>query len=346
MNREIIKFVKNRFLFIRNLKWIIGPIKNKKIFHSLKKNIFFLLKQKKTNIIFIHLQEHIGDIVACEPVSRYAKNKYPNYKVCWVINYKYISLVKCNKNIDYILPVTCIFEWIILRKLIRKNNNFKIIDLHINGRQDIYFPIKLHNPNKHGITLDNYYDYGTLLEAFSLAANLPKLGEQPIFYFCKKPIRTIKDKYIVVHCSSNEEERNWDTKKWNELAKYLIEKGFTVVEIGLNNIITLEDKKYINYCGKKDFQEIAEVIYFSELFIGIDSGFAHFANALKIPSIILLGHYRKFKKYLPYTGFLKENKDLMIIQYNGKVKDIPNKLVIDKIEKVLSVKEEGKICPK
>jgi len=62
-----------KFLF----KWSKGFIKNKKLSYSLIVNITFLLKLKRKNIIFIHLQEHIGDIVACELVSRYAKNKYP-----------------------------------------------------------------------------------------------------------------------------------------------------------------------------------------------------------------------------------------------------------------------------
>jgi len=325
-------------MFKTLILYALGFIKNKTFFPSLFNNIFFIVlnKVKYENIVWIHLQEHIGDIVACEPVSLYAKKTYPNAKIFWITKIQYESLVKCNPNIDQVLTMTCILEWILLKKIIKKD---KIIDLHIHNRRDSYFPISLTNPNSYSITLENYYSYGSILESFSLSAGIPKLNAQPIFHFCQNNTENTLEKYIVFHCSSNESIKNWDTDKWLQLLKKLTHNNYTIVEIGLSNVIKTTNSRYLNYCGKKDFQDIAKIISNAELFIGIDSGFAHFANALKIPSVILLGHYRIFKMYMPYTGFFADNINDMVIQHNGLPSQIPVDIVIQKAIKLLNNKE-------
>jgi ADP-heptose:LPS heptosyltransferase len=42
------------------------------------------------------------------------------------------------------------------------------------------------------------------------------------------------------------------------------------------------------------------IISQANIFIGVDSGFAHIANAAGIPSILLLGAFGPFKKHVPW----------------------------------------------
>jgi heptosyltransferase-3 len=48
--------------------------------------------------------------------------------------------------------------------------------------------------------------------------------------------------------------------------------------------------------------ETAEVIKRADLFIGIDSGPAHLANAVGTPGVIILGSFENFSRYTPYSG--------------------------------------------
>ncbi|MOA17479.1 hypothetical protein D3C78_1377400 [compost metagenome] len=73
----------------------------------------------------------------------------------------------------------------------------------------------------------------------------------------------------------------------------------------------------------------------AELFIGIDSSFAHFANALNIKGIILLGHYRAFKTYMPYTGYYTYSEGGKIINSEGAVSEIGSDLVKNEISKII-----------
>ncbi|HEX2853335.1 MAG TPA: glycosyltransferase family 9 protein [Opitutaceae bacterium] len=58
-------------------------------------------------------------------------------------------------------------------------------------------------------------------------------------------------------------------------------------------------------------------------FLGIDSGPAHLANALERPSVVLPGRYRGVDRYLPYTGFLRENAVELVGQWDGPIASLP-----------------------
>jgi len=55
-------------------------------------------------------------------------------------------------------------------------------------------------------------------------------------------------------------------------------------------------------------REIAYVIKKSSVLIGIDSAFAHFANAMSVPFVAILGKFYNFEKYMPYSGDMAGNR--------------------------------------
>jgi heptosyltransferase-3 len=297
---------------------------------------FVFLKSNKEKKVIIVLTEHLGDIVACEPVSRYAKSEYLGHKVLWVVNKKYQVVLKGNHNIDNVISLGCLSEWIFLKKLVVLFSNYKIIDLHIDKRRCTKYQFKNRNKNRLGITLSNYYNYGNLLESFSLASGISKLNDKPKLYLNEddKPEISLPQNFIVIHTQSNEEERNWSVKKWNEVVNYIGEKfGYQVIEIGLQSILNNESDFYINLCGKLNLREYAFIISKSKCFIGVDSSFAHFANALDIKSLCLLGRYRIFEKYNPFSGV---DSKIKILQHNDLLATLPSSHVINEINNLLN----------
>src|SRR5262249_42516416 len=57
--------------------------------------------------------------------------------------------------------------------------------------------------------------------------------------------------------------------------------------------------------------QTAEVIRRARFFIGVDSGPAHLANALKVPGIVLLGRLSVFRQYMPFNGFFASASPLV-----------------------------------
>jgi ADP-heptose:LPS heptosyltransferase len=71
-----------------------------------------------------------------------------------------------------------------------------------------------------------------------------------------------------------------------------------------------------------------EIIRHAVLFIGVDSGFAHVANALAIPSVLLLGRYRNFDSYLP----VRLRKTDIVVRSAAQAFTIEARQVIDVLE--------------
>jgi ADP-heptose:LPS heptosyltransferase len=71
----------------------------------------------------------------------------------------------------------------------------------------------------------------------------------------------------------------------------------------------------------------------SKLFIGIDSSFAHFANALNVKNmLILLGDLHDFGDYVPYSGLSESQIKDAIIRHRGPLRDLPVDVVIDRVK--------------
>jgi heptosyltransferase-3 len=287
----------------------------------------------KQKIVVVLLQR-IGDIVASEPIDRYLKEQYPNAYVIRLVRPRYRELLQLNPNVDKIISVNRMPEWICIKLLLYYFSKIKIVDMHI-------YTCKLNfltATNSLGIRGEICFKYGNLLEIFSQVAGLPKLNERPIYHLPKnKPELYLPDKYIVFHTQGSEAYRSWTEEKWNKVADFLMEKGYYVVEIGLHPRIHSHSEKFINYCGKLSLTKIAFLIRDCELFIGIDSAFAHFANALNVKNKVLLfgWWHNRLNNYLPYSGMSAEEIENTIIRYDGHLNDLPIEPVLKKLNSVL-----------
>jgi heptosyltransferase III len=283
--------------------------------------------------VIINLTEHIGDIVACEPVSYHIRKQHPKSHIVWSVNKKYAELVKYNPHIDEVLEVTCLTEWISLKRIFLPF--VKIYDLHINGKRCTTYKISNKNATSPSLTFSNYLDYGNLLQVAAIAGGIRDMPDYaPKFHFKPGASSPFKETdYLVIHPLSNEIEKNWCNEKWNQLVVSLLQRfpDIHVVEIGLKNIIKSDDPRYHDFTGRLDFQQIGCLIRSCSLFIGVDSGFGHFANALRKNSIILMGHYQHFRNYSVYSGDFARSENLTVLYHEGTLKH----LEIEKVEQAI-----------
>ena len=258
--------------------------------------------------IAIVLIEHMGDIVACEPVARHVRAQHPDARITWVVKEQYRELVEHHPCVDDVLTVDCITEW----NLLSASGLFDVVvNLHINGRNCPHcgcFPVARWE-TRHDVTLDDYYDHGSLLPVFSSCAGLPPLTDGPKVHVpaeVRERVDTMNlpSEFIVFHCTSNEDSRDWGDDKWRELVA-LVKRAWNgaIVEVGSQPCAAaLAPGDVVNLCGRLSLLECAEVIRRARLFVGVDSGPAHFANAVGTFGVVLLGDYKGFHRYVPYTG--------------------------------------------
>lgn len=267
------------------------------------------IKTIKEEVNLIYRDSSIGDIVACEPIVDIIQEG--SKRTGWVINEKFLSLLCFHPKIDYLVTVKNRDQaW---QSLVDLPENIRPILLYMRPRDSKTL-------EKYGrflkvdkrINAGTYYNYGGLLEVFTKAAGFKPKKLQPKFYLDPNIKSVIKDKnnkvvlkYICVHCRSNKDDygRDWDDDKWNELMEYFVEREIYVVEVGMEPVIKSKSRFYINKTDVRDLQEVAHIVNNSFFFIGIDSGFAHVANALQKDGVCLVGKIRGiFYYHTPFTG--------------------------------------------
>lgn len=282
-------------------------------------------------VIAISLLEHMGDIVAAEPISRAIRRMHPDAFVVWVVRAPYLELISNNPSIDRALVVACMTEWVVLR---RRGLFDMIFDLHLPKRICPVCKVPLEksegNPQ---ITLDNYYEFGNLLEIECQNAGLAVFDDQPRLHIPESAIRVVDTlclppTIVAIHCRSNEQSRDWSKDKWCQFVTWLGERSITCIEVGIRPMLAADNLPlYMNLCGRLTILETAEVIRRATMFIGIDSGPAHLANAVDTFGIVLIGHYRRFKRMMPYSGRYRsgENAELIFAE------DPAASLAVDKV---------------
>lgn len=269
---------------------------------------------------YVHCVESMGDIVACEPIARYLKEMDQQSNIKWLVKKPYVDLIKYNPNIDEVIPVECLSDAIDICDKAKKEENNIIVDCHYDGRI-CSKTFRVHsNKNNPSVNEKTYFNYGSLLANFCLSAGLPPIEDAPRFYFApdvKVPVE-LPDKYVVFHCKSAESTKDWVDNKWNTLAHDIMDAGCAVVEIGMESVVKNKNTMYYDCTNIRDLQQIAAIIKGACCFIGIDSGFAHFANCLDVYGILIFGKYKTFDYPMVYSGKYKDGSNATIIYADQK----------------------------
>jgi len=313
-------------------------VRKRKLWSQVKRSVISAAGGRPIcNVILV---EALGDIVATEPVSRHlAPPTEPAPFVVWFVRNRYRELLESNPNVNMVVDVECISE---ARRLVKFIGIGRLVDLHPAGS---FCPYCLspapRSDDSNGVSVDNYYDIGSLLAAFSTAGGVGPLDEAPKVYI-DEAVRTkvdslkLPDDFIVFHCKSNADCRDWTVENWRDLAERVkTTSGCTVVEVGLSPFLR-PTTETVNLCGKLSMLETAEVIRRSRLFVGVDSGPAHLADAVGARGVLLLGKYRHFSNHMPYSGSFSDSETAIILRHPDGTGAISKDAAFDAVNTQLS----------
>jgi heptosyltransferase III len=275
----------------------------------------------------IVLLERMGDIVAAEPVARLARRRHPDAWICWIAQPPYAALPHSYPEVDDVLAVRCLTEWMLLERL----RLFDVVwNLHANGTDCPHCCIPRADPQVVP-TRHDYYEHGGLLTVHCLSAGLPRLDEGPALTPSPAATATVDalalpPRFVVIHATSTDAGREWAAEKWRELVARILaaDPAVAIAEVGVQSVaIRTDGPRQRTLCGRLSVPETAEVIRRAELFIGIDSGPAHLANAVATPGVILLGRYLNFRRYNPFSGDYANGRRATMLHAEGPAAMLP-----------------------
>ncbi|MEY4954483.1 MAG: hypothetical protein RI981_568 [Bacteroidota bacterium] len=276
-------------------------------------------------VVGILLAEHLGDIVAAEPIIAALRIKHPKARIVWIAKGLYQGLLEKHPHIDQVI----IENSILASSWICQHSPFThFYNLHMNElRLDPYFKFSLFNKQaeKIGLTKHNYYERGNLLKGIFDLCDIPyRESLQPKLYLGKEKSWDLPAKYWVIHRKSNGADREWQDKHWIALIDQVIATyDISIVEVGASDGLAIKHPKFISMVGKTSVVEMANIISEAQFFIGIDSGPAHIANAYEIPGLLLLGTYKNFKNHMPFSGSYEQGRAMIYHNPAGSSAGIP-----------------------
>lgn len=105
--------------------------------------------------------------------------------------------------------------------------------------------------------------------------------------------------FVVLHTSSQFEDKDWSDAGWKSITGRLIESGFSVAFTG-GNLQKEKDKidhiaegfdpsRIFKLAGELSFGQTAALIGLAKAYVGVDTSTSHIAGATGTPSVILFG---------------------------------------------------------
>lgn len=285
----------------------------------------------------ILLIEHIGDIIACEPVIARVRATYPNAVVVWIVKPQFAPLLASHPDLS---AIVCVDSLLAVEVIVESRVFDHTIDLHVNSKPtDVPGRVYRKTAGDPAIDAETYLGKGSLLRSFSLAAGMAPRPAAPTMYVPPEAAAAIDDRslpenFVVVHASAGTtEEKNWSPNKWRDVVSHIVDHYDThVIEIGLEPVIDFAHSRFRTLCGQLSLMETAELIRRSAFFLGVDSGPAHMANAWRRPALLLFGRYRGSDTFIPFDGYYGEEADTVILRYRGALSEQATDSVISALE--------------
>lgn len=280
-------------------------------------------------ILIIPQLTRIGDIVCSTPVFRAIKTKYPNSHISLLVSSNASAIIKNNHRIDEVIIFEDYEEnFFELIKKIRESKFDFGISLSGTALSSLLFFFGL-IPNRMKITrnerplaeiftdwmcnIKEKYEHLSYLPAFYLnmlrhigvindntqkEVFTSKISEEIIDSFFKKKLIVQTDKLVGVSITAGNKIKEWGDEKFAVLAKTIVDQySAKIIFIGserdrerINKLINKigGGDHYISAAGVS-LENLPALMSKLTVFISVDTGPIHIAEALDIPLIDILG---------------------------------------------------------
>jgi heptosyltransferase III len=282
------------------------------------------IKGYKQFILIVRLNR-MGDILLLTSIISHLRERMDNPFVVVAVEPQYAELLLTNSQIDRLELCHCLGE---SQRLERSAFFDNVFNLHVPGEQSIGCLFRVPPKNHTLIDTGNWYNvHVRLVDVLADLGNIPGPVMNPVHFRIDEAVaERMKARlatfglsnrsYVVFHTRSGEAERDWRQDGFHYLAKRLWEerKMMSTFIGGREDKSTLDmEPDFIDFRGRLTLMETACLIRDADVFVGLDSGPAHLANAVGTPGVIISGAYRGIPFKSPFNGDYENGKNATII---------------------------------
>ena len=191
----------------------------------------------------ISLVEHMGDIVAAEPIARAARQRFPRHRIFWILRPAYAELAAGYPAVDRVVTVRCLTELMLLQAAGVLDEMW---DLHLRGRACERCCIPIVKPGP-GPDMGTYYRFGNLITGQCLSAGIPPVPGGPLLSPPPRAVARVDrlglpGRFVAIHCISSDGIRDWSAPSWQRLVAAITRDLLVdVIELGLRPLVIEQD---------------------------------------------------------------------------------------------------------
>ena len=223
----------------------------------------------------------LGDVILLNTLVNEYKKIYPDDIISVYVNEEYLEIVTFNPNIK---EVICPPDWDFVLKEIS------------DGRYDKVFVPYQTTPEDNAWHQVDKYRHQHLVDFYAKRCGFKITEKKCYMYPSEADYKFIEgfikekkedvNKMIAVHTTTLVPSKNWD--KFSELAKVLYDKGYVIIQVGLNSDKAI-DVPFLYDFRNIEINKTAVLLSKCKAFIGLDSGISYIADAMGCKTICLMG---------------------------------------------------------
>ncbi|HEV9035847.1 MAG TPA: glycosyltransferase family 9 protein [Puia sp.] len=231
----------------------------------------------------------LGDVLMCTPAFHAIKEAHPDRRVIvYCSREDHRNVLLQNPNIDSLRVLLPKYMWRYPRHLYAYLFNSEGLKYYDSKRFKFYYLFFQHVPS---VLYEQKHVMDILPEIFGdLAIDVSR--KKCELYFTRNeeekarsavaPYKNIVFVHVHSKCSEN---HHWLPERWNELVASLPQ--YTFIQVGGKNETPV--RSAVDWRGRTGLREAFCLFKHGDAFVGVDSCFAHVANAFNVPGVVLFG---------------------------------------------------------
>lgn len=245
------------------------------------------IRKDRGSRVLVFRNGAFGDILTTTPVLRGLKESYPDSEITYMAHKRFEELLHFLPHVDHVETV---------ESFLPPHPEFDELS------SDFDVAVNLTMAAEQA----PYYGVWNKIDAFCDVAGVSPSSLVPEINMEREPANRRR---IALQLEGSAAERCWPLEYCRRLSKILVADGYEILLLGDRDIGWEEDGVQ-NFAGRCSFMESVVLLSGCSALVGPDSAMYHFAAALDVPFVMILGtynpaqllkHYRKKAHRLAYS---------------------------------------------
>ncbi len=257
-------------------------------------------------VLFLRFSS-LGDIIIANYTAMKIKEKHPDWHLSWLTEKLYSDIISVQPWVDSVISWDRKNggkrEYIEIIRNVRESKFDILVDMHATDRSSLFslisgIPIR-YGCEKHYPFVHTTFDMAPFIDIGNGIKECKKyLYPAPNFPERFSFLLHNKEKSLALPIGASYTKKQWGVRRWAEFCTMAAAEGIRMILLGSGEEEAAQAKQIekevasallINLVGRLSLKELVQVINICDMAVSGDTGAAHIARALGVPTAVMFG---------------------------------------------------------